>query len=56
MKLQLKFELILIYNNAAMDNLRTFYVHVFSNSSHLEWSQKVGLADINLKGDHPNLI
>jgi len=45
--MHLKFELILIYFKAAMDN-------IFSNSSHLEW--KVGLSDTLLKGDHPSQI
>ena len=45
--MHLKFELILIYNKAAMDN-------IFSNISHLEW--KVGLSYTLLKGDHPGQI
>jgi hypothetical protein len=46
--MQLKFELILTYTKAAMDNWRNFY---FSNSSHLEW--RAGLLDTILKGTHP---
>jgi len=46
--MHLKFELILIYNKAAMDN-------IFSNSSHLEW--KVGLWNTFERGpSQPNLV
>ena len=51
MQLQLKFELILIYNKAAMDNEN---ISIFSNSSHLEW--RADLSDTILKGTHPRTI
>jgi hypothetical protein len=45
--MHLKFELILIYNKAAMDN-------IFSNISHLEW--KVGLHSSRKIKDQKQLV
>jgi len=50
MKLQLKFELILTYNNATIDK----EISIFSNSCYLEW--RVGMSDKILKGDHPSTM
>ena len=51
-QLQLKFELILTYNKAAIYNYRNLYF--LCNGCHLEW--RVGLSDTILKGEHPRTI
>ena len=48
MQLQLKFELILIYNKAIEE------MFIFSNNSHLEW--RAELSDTILKWDYPRTI
>ena len=49
MQLQVKFELILTYTKATIEE-----ISIFSNSSHLEW--RAGLSDTILKGTHPRTI